>query len=88
MRIALIQQHASYSKRQVLHRGLDALRLAADDGAQVLAMQWVARQRSACWLRRVGVPEPVVPEREATPRDTGRPYAGLKARTAQFALHG
>jgi len=33
MRIALIQQHASPDKRESLRRGLDALRLAGDDGA-------------------------------------------------------
>ncbi len=52
MRIALIQQHATREKRVNVERGLDALRRAANDGAQgacfaELGVEWFHPQQPA-----------------------------------------
>ena len=52
MRIALIQQHATREKRINVERALDALRRAADDGAQCtcfaeLGFEWFHPQQPA-----------------------------------------
>jgi len=45
MRIALIQQHATWDKKENLARGLQAARLAAADGAEVIAFAELAFER-------------------------------------------
>lgn len=52
MRIALIQQHASADKRDNLHRGIEALRRVADEGANCacfaeLSFEWFHPQAPA-----------------------------------------